>query len=204
MKALFLFTALALAAAPGAALAASAAEAALLGKDPGTGNAYACFARHYDQAHLASHPRQNVRDMLAFVSSTYDKEEASRVNEMELGVGFRGLSRNMEVSGTCSTEVDGEKPFSCSVDCDGGHFGISTRGQSSILISIPDYVGMWDPAADDDTPGNLPKAAAFGADDKEFQLDRVDVQQCESLMTDQAKHDLLGTPLPADDAGSAQ
>jgi len=178
---------------------------ALLGKDPGTGNGYACFARHYDAAHLAGHPHQNVRDMLAFVASIYDQQSGYHQSRMELGVGFRGLSRNMEVSGDCSTQVDGRPLFSCGVDCDGGNFSVATTGQGAILLSIPGYARLWDPAdTSDDDEAPLPKAAVFGSDDKEFQLDRVDIEQCRSLMTDDDKHDLFGTPLPADDTADGQ
>lgn len=190
---------------PAGAALADGVEAALLGRDPGTGNAYACFARHYAAAHLAGHPHQNVREMLAFVASTYDKESATRESRMELGVGFRGLARNMEVSGDCSTDVDGQQLFRCGVDCDGGNFSVTTKGQSAVLISIPGYVRMWDPADTSDDPDPpLPKGAAFGSDDTAFQLDRVDVEQCRSLMTDEDKHALFGTPLPPDEPADGQ
>src|SRR5262249_28510428 len=40
----------------------------IFGRDPGAGAAHACFIRHYTKAHLASHPQQNVTDMLLYVN----------------------------------------------------------------------------------------------------------------------------------------
>jgi hypothetical protein len=199
-----LFAAVGLFALPlaGSALAAGATEIELLGKDPGSAAAYSCFTRHYDQAHLAAHPRQNVRDMSVFVESTYDKD-TGRENYFEIGVGFRGLLKPFQIDGNCSTTTDGKKALSCGGDCDGGHFDVSTRGSNTILVAIPDYVRLWDPNANaDDPPDDLPKGAEFGKDDKLFRLDRADVKACQSLMSDDARHALFGTPLPADDASA--
>jgi hypothetical protein len=171
----------------------------LLGKDPGTASAYSCFTRHYDDAHLASHPKQNVRDMSVFVSSTYNKDADAggdrRTNAVEIGVKFRKLAQPFRLSGGCETSVDGQKnALDCGADCDGGHFDMSSDGKNSMLVAIPDSVALWDPAAsDDDDPHELPKGAAFGSDDKLFKLDRVDVKQCDALMTDEAKQAIFGS-----------
>ncbi len=207
-----LFAAIVMASHMGPVLAAPAPGASqieidLLGKDPGKGNAYACFARHYDAAHLSAHPHQNVRDMTAFVSSRYDAD-VGRSSEFTLGVGFKGLTHDIDIDGTCSTDVDGKKLFDCGIDCDGGHFSVTTNGRQSIVISIPDEVKMWDPtdtSDNDDGPdgADLPKQAVMGSDDKSFLLERVALDECKPMMSDEAKHDLYGTPLPPEDTGAS-
>lgn len=183
----------------GLAVAAGAAHAAdsvtvpndttvttLLGKDPGKDSAYACFVRHYDAPHLASHPKQNVRDIKVFVDTTYDAD-AGREYDLTVGVGFRKFKREFDISGGCQTSVDGKNLLNCGADCDGGHFDITTNGQSSIMLSIPASVRLWDPASTDDGPGDAPKGADFGSDDKLFKLDRAALDQCTSVMNDDEK-----------------
>ena len=179
---------------------ANATEIDLLGKDPGKAAAYSCFTRQYDDAHLAAHPRQNVRAMSLFVESTYDASndpDNPRTDDIQIGVNFRKLAKAYDISGGCDTTVDNKKLLSCGGDCDGGHFDISTKGPDTILVSIPDGARLWDPDADPNAdPQEPPKAAQFGADDKLFMLNRVDVKQCQALMSDDAKLAIFGTPLP--------
>jgi hypothetical protein len=175
-----------------AAIAAGTSETELLGKDPGSAAAYSCFTRHYDDAHLAAHPRQNVRNMSVFVESTFDKDDG-RSDYLNVGVEFRALPKPFQISGGCSPlVVNGKETLRCGGDCDGGQFNVSTRGADAIVLSIPDRVSLWDPAASDDAPGDLPKGAELGKDDKAFRLDRVDVKVCSSLMSDDAKDAIFG------------
>jgi len=167
----------------GAAHAAGTTELDLLGKDPGNTEAYSCYVRHYDAAHLASHPQQNVRNMSLFVDSRPD-DSIGRTYQIEIGVDFRREKAPLQISGSCMTNVDGKQAMSCGADCDGGHFDVTTQGKQSILVSIPDYIRIWDPKAPDDQPDKLPKGAEFGKDDKLFRLDRTDLSVCKSLMTD--------------------
>ncbi len=41
----------------------------LMGRKPVAGKTFACYARVYDDAHLASHPRQNVRALQVLVTA---------------------------------------------------------------------------------------------------------------------------------------
>lgn len=172
----------------GRAYAAGASEFDLLGKDPGKDAAYSCFTRHYDAAHLSSHPRQNVTNMSVFVESTYNAESDShRDNFLKIGMNFRHLDKMFVVDGSCEM-VDGK--LSCGGDCGGGGtFEVTTKGKGSIYVSIPDGAPVYDPTEDADPP----KGAAFGSDDKLFRLDRVDVKQCQSIMSDDAKKAIFGT-----------
>ena len=173
----------------GRAYAAGASEFDLLGKDPGKDAAYSCFSRHYDVAHLSSHPRQNVTNMSVFVESTYDAESDShRDDYLKIGINFRHLDKPFVVDGGCEM-VNGK--LSCGGDCGGGGtFEVTTKGKTSIYVSIPDGAPVYDPTDED---ADTPKGAAFGSDDKLFRLGRVDVNQCQSIMSDDARKALLGT-----------
>src|SRR4051794_6208323 len=70
---------------PASTAVAATNDLALFGKNPGTKTAYACFSRRYDSAHLASHPRQNVRNMALLVTSTVDPDQG-RQYSLALGV----------------------------------------------------------------------------------------------------------------------
>ena len=193
MTRLFLLVALAAASMGAPALAADATAISLLGRDPGQAPAYSCFSRHYDAAHLASHPRQNVTDISVFVNSSIDPDSKERAYSLEMGVGFRKIARQFEVSGSCS-RVDGKQGLTCGVDCDGGHFDVTTSAGQSLLVAVPDSVAVWDPAASDDAePHDLPKGAEFGSDDKLFRLDRADLAACRALMDDDTRAALYGT-----------
>ena len=190
-RTLFLLT-LAAASLAAPALAADATALSLLGKDPGQAPAYSCYTRHYDGAHLASHPRQNVTDISVFVDSSVDPDSKERSYSLEMGVGFRKISRRFEVSGSCST-VDGKSGLTCGVDCDGGHFDVTTDAGQSLLVAVPDSVALWDPAAENsDEPFKLPKGAEFGKDDKLFRLDRTDLSACRPLMDDDTRAAIYG------------
>ena len=177
------------------AVAAEISDLSALDANAGTKEVYSCYSRQYDAAHLQNHPKQNVTDIKVFVDSSYDETWKHRTYQIEMGVSFRGLKHAYEVSGDCAT-VDGEKSLACGVDCDGGQFNIGTQDVSTLLLSIPNSVRIWDPTdTSDDGPGdtNLPKAASFGDDDKDFKLDKVDVKECQSLMNDDQKTAILAS-----------
>lgn len=158
---------------------AGPADDALFGKQSGTERAVACFVRHYDAAHLASHPAQNVTDMLVLV----DRPAASEGDvwyTLSIGVNFRKVKDQMQVSGGCSAMDDGSKLLGCGVDCDGGQIDVRPRDANSILVDIPFGARTWNPGSDVEDPPE----AAFGEDDKLFRLDRTDLSQCTTLVYD--------------------
>ncbi|HEV7719012.1 MAG TPA: hypothetical protein VGO70_08560 [Arsenicitalea sp.] len=169
-----------------AALAAgTAADAALFGKDPGQGKAYACYSRHYDAPHLAAHPKQNVREMTLFIDSSVDPDQG-RQYSLGIGVNFRSLKKEFDVYGDCRSSVDGKKAFTCGVTCDGGRIDVDTAKTDAVMVSIPDGARTWDPDSEDEPPAQ----AHFGSDDTIFRLDRADLKQCQSLMSVETKADL--------------
>jgi hypothetical protein len=171
----------------GAALAsapalAGPADDALFGKDAGADRALACFVRHYDAKHLSSHPQQNVTDMAVLV----DRPEPSEGDvwyTLSIGVNFRDIKDQMQVSGGCSAMDDGSKLLGCGVECDGGQIDVRPRDANSILVDIPYGARTWNP---NDVEADDLENAAFGPDDKVFRLDRAELGQCLSLVYDDA------------------
>ena len=169
------------------AAAANDGDIALFGRDPGDQTAYACYTRHYDPAHLASHPKQNVVDMALFVDSYIDGDYG-RQYSLAIGVHFRRSPTLFQVDGGCNTSADGKNALNCGIDCDGGHIDIRVKDANAILVSIPDGAATWDPESDE-----LPDVQRFGLDDKLFRLDRTALTDCEPIIYDEdARAAILG------------
>lgn len=155
----------------------------IFGRDPGQGAAHACFIRHYTKSHMASHPDQNVIDMMLYVNKQNGPDAYYNLN---MQVNFRHLNKPFQVSGSCSAGADGKSALGCGVECDGGSLSVRVRNETSLLVDIPDSVRIYDPSSDDDTPDvELPKGARFGADDKLFRLDRTDLKDCLPVIYDE-------------------
>jgi len=173
------------------AYADSAVDAQIFGKDPDKDHVFACFTRHYDEAHLKAHPEQNVTDMLVLVDSSYDAESQSRGYGLTLGSNFRGMKTQFRSYGGCDGNVEGQK-LSCYIDCDGGAIDVRFKDQTSILVDIPYGARIEDPNAPDDAdPSDVPPKAEFGPDDKTFLLSRASPALCVDLVNDDEKQLLL-------------
>jgi hypothetical protein len=179
MRKQFAFAAIGLALTAAPAIAGSY-DAELFGKDPGTDLAAACFMRHYDEAHMAAHPQQNVTDMAVLVSARTDSA-GERSYQVGLGVKFEGNQSQMQASAYCGLSLDGEVILGCGIDCDGGQVDVDMQ-QGSMMVSIPYGAAVWDPNGADLEPGTLPAGAAWGDDDKSFRLERVDLSECIGLV----------------------
>jgi hypothetical protein len=168
--------------------AATDSEFALFGKDPGKDKAYACYIRRYDAAHLKSHPKQNVADMMLFVNSFVDSD-MGRQYTLGIGVHFRKKATLFQLSGGCSVADDGKSGLSCGIDCDGGRIDVRVKDAASILVSIPDGARTWE-AGEEEPPAN----ARFGVDDKLFRLDRTKLQDClPAVFDDEIKAEISAT-----------
>lgn len=155
----------------------------IFGRDPGEGQAHACFVRHYSSAHLASHPDQNVTDMLLYVSK---QEGADPYYGLSMQVNFRHLQKPFQVSGSCGESADGKSTLGCGVECDGGSLSVRVKDDMSLLVEIPESVRLYDPSDAEAEPGaDLPAGARFGADDKLFRLDRTDLKNCAPVIYDE-------------------
>ena len=142
----------------------------LLGTVKGKPASAACFVRTYDASHLASHPKQNVRDMRVYVKATGEDREGAY--DIQVGVHFREVKKRFDVVGTCTKDATNAASLHCGVDCDGGSFGIRQKDENALLIDIPDGASLID--------SRTPKAR-FGEDDKVFRLDRAPVSDCRSF-----------------------
>ena len=163
---------------PGLARADAASDIIkIFGRDPGTSAAHACFIRHYTKAHLASHPKQNVTDMMLYVNKQVGTDPYYGLN---MQVNFRQLNKPFQVSGSCSVGADGKHAMGCGVEC------VRVKNETSVLVDIPNSVRLFDPAdSNEETTGELPSNARFGADDKLFRLDRTDLKDCLPVIYDE-------------------
>lgn len=180
------------------ALAAESPEDAafakqVIGRAPGKAPAAACFIRVYDDAHLAGHPRQNVRAMRMLVSTSLD-DDSGRQYELRLGVTFRNSRVRFETQGNCGS-IHGEGNSAgrkgvvhCGVDCDGGAIDVGVRDANSMRVSIPDGARLWRAGTDAETGGRR----NFGSDDKLFRLDRAPIGECLSLAGNASERKRLG------------
>jgi hypothetical protein len=145
---------------------------------------HACFSRVYDAAHLAQHPRQNVRTMLLLVKANSDSDQPAYA--LSLGVTFRKSGAHFESAGNCGSIHDaGEAGGSaagvhCGVDCDGGSIDVAIKDAKSVVVSIPTGARIWRAGSINDSD----KAKRFGSDDKAFRLDKVALTECLRLADD--------------------
>jgi hypothetical protein len=145
---------------------------------------HACFSRIYDAAHLAQHPRQNVRTMLLLVRANSESNEPKY--ELRLGVTFRQSGAHFDSAGDCGSIHDTSDAggsagvVHCGVDCDGGSIDVAIKDAKSVLVSIPRGARIWRAGSDDDRD----QVKRFGADDKVFRLDKAALTECLRLADD--------------------
>jgi hypothetical protein len=158
---------------------------------------YACFARHYDAAHLAQHPLQKVSVMkLLITAEKTDPDDKVLEYSFRLGVNYRDRPGDFDSSGECGHAPTVRTPdtdpqaaaqaaagidFFCGVDCDGGGVSVNLAKDNRSVIVKLDKIRIW--------KGNKPDAKAAGAlqggeDDKVFRLDRTALDDCTSLVAD--------------------
>jgi hypothetical protein len=156
----------------------------LFGRTASGAEIHACFSRVYDTAHLAQHPRQNVRTMLLLVKASSDSNQPTYA--LRLGVTFRKSGAHFESAGSCGSIHDageaGGSPAAvhCGVDCDGGSIDVAIKDAKSVLVSIPTGARIWRAGSDNDSD----EAKRFGSDDKVFRLDKAALTECLRLADD--------------------
>lgn len=176
MMKLALTTALILSAGP---VLAGPLELQLFGQEVSEETLAACYVRHYDEPHLKVHPQQNVTDMALLVSGVPDGAGGG-IYGLGIGVNFRDVSNQLQLSGGCGVGEDGQM-LNCGIDCDGGVIDVTLRDKDSVRVEIPYGARTWDPESDDEPD----PAAEFGEDDKVFRLNRADLKECLSLVWDE-------------------
>ena len=133
----------------------------------------ACFARTYDTAHLAKHPRQKV----TAISVEFIEFEDSVV--ARLGFTLREFAGDFGYSGDCYRDIKGgascEGCAGDSCESNGESFKILLKGSDSIEV-VNDTTGLTLADAAD-----LPATVRLAADEehKVFSLTRVDRSVCD-------------------------
>jgi len=147
---------------------------------------YACFVRQYDPDHLARHPLQKVNAMKLLVTAETEPEATAPSYSFRLGVRYRNKPGAFDSSGDyrhaeISADTNNEARLNCGVDCDGGGINIGlTKDTTATLIRL-ERIRIWRGNAPDEEASD---ALVAGADDKIFRLDRANLEQCRSLVTD--------------------
>ena len=139
-----------------------------------------CFARNYDAAHLAKHPKQTVsavKFLLAYIKHDPDqyRKDGQRNYYFTLEVRFRDRpGKRLTTGGDC---FPGDGVIRCSVECDGG--GIQVRWSKrpeSILVDLAStgFIRLNDCGGEDESG----RALKPGADDRAFLLTRIGGAAC--------------------------
>ncbi len=161
--------------------------------------AYACFARHYDDEHLAQHPLQKVSVMKLLI--TTEKDPDFPVSNMRSGSAsnFRDRPGDFDSSGNCGhapTIKDPDNsdiPPADRVTQAGRHrFRMRRRLRRRRRQRHARQQRQCDHPQARSHPhleSNAPDAEAAGAlqagaDDKVFRLDRTSLNECASLVAD--------------------
>ena len=167
---------------------AAAFDARMFTRPPGD-KAYACFVRRYEPDHLARHPQQKVSAMKLLVTAEIPQDEETSekiINySFRLGLKYRHRSGDFDSSGTCNHFVPEDRGdeirLGCGVDCDGGGINVAmSRDDRSAIVRV-ERVRIWQNSKPDEEPSD---ALVGDADDKVFRLDRADIRECASLVTD--------------------
>ena len=145
---------------------------------------HACFLRAYDAEHHERHPKQKVSAMKLLVTAENVPGEKTNYS-FRLGVKYRQRPGNFDSMGSCShiiaENTEGEIRLGCGVACDGGGIEAAISKDDKSAIIRLESVRIWQNNKPDDEAEH---ALVAGADDKMFRLDRADVRECASLVTD--------------------
>ncbi|WP_156317426.1 hypothetical protein [Cypionkella psychrotolerans] len=95
----------------------------------------ACFQRHYDAAHLAKHPQQQITD-IALTSA--EGQEVSTSLVVDISVKLRGGADSYIGSAYCEPDTVG---LSCGMEGDAGAFSLALRDGGALLLRV-DSGGM--------------------------------------------------------------
>jgi hypothetical protein len=168
------------------ATAASAADnrlEKLFGQNPDTPAANICMVRHYDKAHLAAHPGQNVTDMLVYIGKHEGVQDGYVNYNINVQVRFRDSKKDWSFSGDCGREAGKATAVSCGIDCDGGGYDVSLKDDKSVELTITSGVRL----NEEDTESDKKlETAALQSDDKTFLLHRTELRDCLPVIDDEA------------------
>lgn len=89
-----------------------------------------CYLRHYDKAHLASHPQQQVRE-IAIGPQTGSFE--SDVLSLTVTLSLRGVPEIYSGTAYCENTGGG---LSCQMEGDAGWFTLTPRRKGAVLMAV--------------------------------------------------------------------
>jgi hypothetical protein len=146
----------------------------------------ACFARTYDAAHLARHPKQTVSAMKMLIAGEKLEDATSLSYSYKLGINFRDRKGDYASSYDCgNAEVSDVKlgaEVSCHDGCEAGGVVIALAPNSKAIIVKLESVVVW--LADKPQDESAQFELKGGADDRVFRLERVDSEMCKLLIKD--------------------
>jgi hypothetical protein len=169
-----------------AATAGNEFLAALVGSLPRQGESFACFSRQYDDAQLASLPKQKVAFVKALIAASRRQSSlaaASGAYSYQVSLAFRFRDRADVLTGVAECgEGTVRDTLQSGAHCagpgdPGAHLGL--QGRQVLVVTIPNGADLWAPGPVEkrhDTVRN-----PFGADDKTFLLIRTELSECEDL-----------------------
>jgi hypothetical protein len=138
-----------------------------------------CFARTYDAAHLAKHPKQTV-SLIKFSLAYYQHEPDQYRKDGQRNYYFKLVVRQRNRKGKALTTVGdcfpGDGVIHCSVECDGGGIQVKWRDRpNSILIDLAatGRIRLDNCGGEENAVELLP-----GADDRAFLLSRLAPAAC--------------------------
>lgn len=126
----------------------------------------ACFQRHYDAAHLAKHPQQQVTDIAL---TPAEGQEVSTSLVVDISVQLRGISDSYIGSAYCEPAAAG---LSCGMEGDAGAFSLALREGGALLLKV-DPRGMSFEGAQD-----FLTLSGSSGDDRAFLLQPVGAADC--------------------------
>lgn len=153
----------------------------LFAQHPDAPAANICLVRHYDAAHLKSHPNQNVTDMLVYIGKRKGEQDGYVYYNINAQVKFRDSRQNWTFSGDCGHKVGEVAPIHCGIDCDGGGYDVSLRSDKSVELKITSDIRLGDPESEEaiNTDG-------FKSDDTTFVLKQTHLNDCLPIIDDDA------------------
>ncbi len=115
------------------------------------GSSFACFSRHYDDAHLAAHPRQRVTFAMALVHAYFRTSPLTAAGTYMYQVSLAFRFRNRPETLTQVAECGDGKPrdslhggASCAGPGDGPSH-LAVEGADLLVLSIPGGADLWMP-----------------------------------------------------------
>jgi hypothetical protein len=164
----------------GAASAADSRLEKLFTQNPDKPASNICVIRHYDKAHLAAHPKQNVTDMLVYIGKHEGVQDGYINYSVNAQVKFRDSKKTWSFSGTCGREAGKTTAISCGIDCDGGGYDVSLKDDKSVELKTG---GVRLDQEDMESDKKL-ETAAFKDDDKTFLLHQTNLKNCLPVIDD--------------------